>query len=149
MTLPAIEFQRGDCPEIEAFLAQRIYEFNARTTGYFDAEAYAAVRRDETGAIIAGICGHTWGGVCFISHLWVAQAHRGRGWGGALMRAAEQNGRNKGCAYALLSSHSFQSPGFYMRMGYQPRGTVQDCPLGHADVFFAKRLDLPAHAGTQ
>jgi GNAT superfamily N-acetyltransferase len=141
MTFPPIEFQRGDCPEIEAFLAQRIYEFNAEATGYFDGESYGAVRRDEAGTIIAGISGYTWGRVCFISYLWVAQAHRGKGWGGALMRAAEQNARDRGCAPALLSSHSFQSPGFYARMGYEARGAVQDYPLGHADVFFAKRLE--------
>ncbi|HEX4326483.1 MAG TPA: GNAT family N-acetyltransferase [Burkholderiales bacterium] len=143
MSLPPIELQRGDCPEIEAFLAQRIYEFNAQATGYFDGESYAAVQRDEVGAIIAGISGYTWGGVCFVSYLWVAQAYRGQGWGGALMLAAEQNAREKGCALALLSSHSFQSPGFYAHMGYEAQVSVRDHPVGHSDIFFVKRLARP------
>ena len=37
MNLPAIELRRGDSPEIETFLADRIYEFNSKATGYFDA----------------------------------------------------------------------------------------------------------------
>ena len=138
--LPAIELQRGDCQDEASFLAERIYEFNSEATGYFDAESFAATQRDQSGAIVAGISGHTWGGICFIDNLWVARDHRGAGLGAALLAAAEQNARARGCQLTLLSSHSFQSPGFYRRMGYEQRAVIADHPIGHADFLFAKRL---------
>ncbi len=45
-----------------------------------------------------------------------------------------------GAAVALLSTHSFQSPGFYIRMGYEQQASVKDHPVGHSNVFYAKRL---------
>jgi GNAT superfamily N-acetyltransferase len=140
MTLPPIELRREDCKELEAFLAERIYEFNAQATGYFDGESFAAAQRDATGTILAGISGYTWGGCCYVSYLWVAEDHRGKGFGRALLQAAENNARDKGCTIALLSSHSFQSPGFYRQMGYEEQASTKDHPVGHTNVFFAKRL---------
>jgi hypothetical protein len=32
--------QIGDAPEIEAYLSERIYEFNSNATGYFDGESF-------------------------------------------------------------------------------------------------------------
>jgi GNAT superfamily N-acetyltransferase len=140
MTLPPVDLRVGDCQELEAFLAARIYEFNAKTTGYFDGESFAAVHRDESGTVLAGVSGYTWGGCCFVSYLWVAEEHRGQGLGSTLLHAAEKNAKDKGCVVALLSSHSFQSPGFYRRMGYEEQASVKDHPVGHSNVFYAKRL---------
>jgi len=144
MNPPSIELQRGASQEIEAFLADRIYEFNAKATGYFDAESFAAVQKDQSGAILAGVSGYTWGGVCFVSYLWVAEEHRGNGTGSALLRTAEQHAKDKGCMVALLSTHSFQSPNFYARMGYEYQASVKDHPVGHSNVFYAKRLSPSA-----
>ena len=116
MTLPPIDQRFGDCRDLEVFLAERLYEFNSKTTGYFDGESFGAMQRDESGTIVAGISGFTWGGCCFVSYLWVAEEHRAKGLGGALLRAFEKNAIGKGCKIAFLSSHSFQSPGFYKRM---------------------------------
>lgn len=140
MTLPPIDLQRRDCEELEAFLAERIYEFNAKATGYFDGESFGAAQKDESGNVLAGISGYTWGGCCFVSYLWVAEEHRRKGFGSALLNAFEKNAIGKGCKIAFLSSHSFQSPKFYKRMGYEERASIKDYPVGHTDVFFAKRL---------
>ena len=42
-----IVVRMGDAPEIQAFLADRIYEFNSNATGYFDGESFSCVQRDE------------------------------------------------------------------------------------------------------
>lgn len=140
MTLPPFDVHSGDCEDLDAFLAERIYEFNARATGYFDADSFGVTQRDESGTILAGVSGFTWGGCCFVAYLWVAEEQRGMGLGRALLEAFERNAVNKGCRIALLSSHSFQSPGFYRRMGYEEQATISDYPVGHSDIFFAKRL---------
>jgi len=141
MTTVTIEI--GDALDLEAFLADRIYEFNAAATGYRDAESFAASCRSDAGRITAGITGFTWGGACFVSYLWVSEELRGKGIGGELLSAAELHAREKGCRVVILSSHSFQAPDFYARRGYETVARIRDYPVGHDDVVLVKRLDAP------
>jgi len=129
-----------DDREIERFLADRIYEYNANATGYFDAASFNAVRRGEVGVIEAGICGYTWGRCCYVSYLWVKESLRGSGAGTALLDAAETHARTRGCLLVILGSHSFQAPRFYMKRGYQQQCEIQDHPVGFANVLLTKRL---------
>jgi len=126
-------------------LSERLYEFNSKATGYFDGESFGATQRDELGTVLAGISGFTLGGCCFVSYLWVTEEHRGKGLGNALLEVFEKNAIEKGCKIALVASHSFQSPGFYKRMGYEEQAVIKDYPVGHTDVSFAKRL-MPSAA---
>ena len=135
-----MEFLRGDCREVDEFLAERIYEFNSQVTGYFDGESFAAVHKNSEGSILAGASGYTWGGCCYISHLWVAEPLRRQGWGRALLEAAEQNARSKGCKIVILSTHSFQSPSFYERLGYALHAQVDNHPPGHKNLIYVKSL---------
>lgn len=130
-----------DAGKMDAFLADRIYEYNAAATGYHDGQSFAAVRENESGVVEAGASGYTWGGCCYIVYLWVAEALRGGGIGSELLEAVEQHARDKGCRVVFVSSHSFQAPQFYARHGYQQIAQVQDHPVGHAAIHFAKRLD--------
>ena len=57
--MASIDIQGDESGEIDRFLADRIYEFNARATSRDDGERFAAVRRDAAGAIFAGISGYT------------------------------------------------------------------------------------------
>ncbi len=41
----------------------------------------------------------------------------------------------------FLATHSFQAPAFYERRGYKAQAVVQDHPVGHASVVYAKRLN--------
>ena len=141
MPLSPIVLRIGDAPEIEAYLAERIYEFNSKATGRFDGESFSATRRDESGVIRAGISGYTWGGCCYVSYLWVEERERGNGLGTALLLTAEEHARAKDCVVLFVSSHSFQSPGFYERKGYKLQAVVHDHPVGHTNIFFAKRLE--------
>ena len=140
MSLTPISIHVGDAPDVEAFLIERIVEFNARVTGYVDAAAFSATQRDDDGVIRAGICGYTWGGCCYVSYLWVDERDRGRRIGTALLMAAEAHARARSCVMMLLSSHSFQAPGFYERHGYERQAVIHDHPVGYTSVFLAKRL---------
>jgi hypothetical protein len=55
--MATITVRTGDAPDLESFLAQRIYEYNAAATGYHDRESFSAVQQDELGSIEAGIYG--------------------------------------------------------------------------------------------
>jgi ribosomal protein S18 acetylase RimI-like enzyme len=139
MQLSPIEIQ-GSSIEVEAFLADKIYEFNSNTTGLFDGEEFAATMRDTNGHIIAGVSGHTWGGCCQISQLWVHELARELGIGTSLMLAVEAHALTKNCTQIVLSSHTFQAPDFYRRLGYIEQGRISDYPKGHSNVHFTKFL---------
>jgi GNAT superfamily N-acetyltransferase len=131
------------CREIESYLVDRIYEFNVQATGYLDGRLLAGTIQDDTGEVIAGINGHTWGGSCEIAHVWVHERHRGQGLGTALMHAAESEALQRGCEQVVLRTHSFQAPAFYERRGYQRKYALEGSPRGYSDILYVKRLGEP------
>jgi GNAT superfamily N-acetyltransferase len=76
-----------ECHELEAFLVEHIYEFNAQATGYFDGRLLSGSLRSEAGEIVAAFNGYTWGGCCVVAHLWVHASQRRGGLGRALLQA--------------------------------------------------------------
>jgi ribosomal protein S18 acetylase RimI-like enzyme len=139
LNLSPIEFQ-GQSKEIEAFLADRIYEFNSSTTGLFDGEEFAATVKDACGRIIAGVSGHTWGGCCQVSQLWVHESAREHGVGKSLMLAVETHALSRHCTQIILSSHTFQAPEFYRKLGFVEHARISGYPRGHSDIHFTKFL---------
>ena len=141
MHLRAVAFHdESRCQEIESFLADRIYEFNVKATGYVDGRLLAGTIQDDTGEIIAGINGHTWGGCCVIAHVWVHERLRGQGLGRALMHAAESEAAHRGCEQVVLITHSFQAPEFYEHLGYERKYAIEGRPKGYTDIVYVKRL---------
>jgi GNAT superfamily N-acetyltransferase len=122
--------------ELEAY----IDAFNAIETGIADARSLSIIMRHPGGDLRAGLHGHTWGGTCQIRLLWVRAPCRLAGLGSALLKAAEKEARRRGCRQIMLSTHSFQAPGFYTRHGFEQVATIADNPLGHADILMLKRL---------
>jgi ribosomal protein S18 acetylase RimI-like enzyme len=138
--LSPIEFSTGDTADIATFLADRIYEFNADATGLRDGDVFAATIKDDAGAIVAGVNGHTWGGCCHIANLWVRRSLRGWGLGARLVAAVESHARSKGCTQIVLSSHTFQAPEYYRKLGFVEQARIPGYPNGHADIHFLKFL---------
>ena len=144
MITPHVELCGEDeCHDLEAFLVERVYEFNAQATGYFDARLVGGSLRSEAGEIIAAFNGHTWGGCCVVAHLWVHASQRGRGLGRALLHAAEAEAARRNCKQVVVSTHSFQAPGFYERLGYEKQAVIGGQPKGHANIIYVKRLKAP------
>ena len=125
---------------LNSFLEEQIYEFNSQATWVHDGRPFAGIIKDASGNVIAAINGHTWGACCYVAHLWVHESQRGRGIGSALLRAAEQEAIRRGCVQALLSTHTFQAPEFYERLGYVRQATIPNYPQGHAQHVYLKRL---------
>jgi GNAT superfamily N-acetyltransferase len=122
------------------FLEDRLYEFNAGTTGINDGQTLGVFLRDEAGTIVAGAIGHTWGEAGELRQVWVAERLRGRGVGRRLMREAEAEALRRGCRQIVLTTHSFQAPEFYRKLGFEVVLEILDCPRGHSHLTLRKRL---------
>lgn len=142
---PIVELlDEAQCLELDATLVERIYEFNSEATGYTDGKLLGGCVRADSGELIAGFSGHTWGGVCVITHLWVDRQYRGRGMGQTVLQSAEAEARRRNCAHLILATHSFQAPRFYERLGYQRICTVEDWPVAHSNTVYRKPLHTDA-----
>jgi GNAT superfamily N-acetyltransferase len=121
-------------------LDKEINAFNAAVTGYADGRPLGIAVRDDSGDLLAGLSGWTWGGCGYIELLWVRSDRRGSGLGARLLAAAEEEIARRGCDQVALSTHSFQAPGFYARFGYQECGRTPGYPRGHDSIHLVKRL---------
>ena len=99
---------------------------------------------DGDGALIAGCiveyCAWNWGRM-LIETLWVDERYRGQGMGSMLIRAAEREGRERGCYLSCLGTLDFQARGLYEKHGYMVFSSRKNLPEGHEDYSMCKRLD--------
>jgi len=137
---PALTAEDAPDPDDVAFLEARVVESTLGSAGIDDDRDLAIFVRDPSGGIVGGVSGGTWGGCCELSLLWVDDSLRGRGLGSALIRAAEDEARRRGCVSVVLLTPDVQAPGFYERLGYETVGVVDDYPVGSAARWFRKRL---------
>ncbi len=136
-----ISLRVEDSPDPDDFrrLVQGLLGFNAgrgATTRYEEFVVFVKSGR----RVMGGVKGYVQWGWLFVSHLWVDEALRGRGWGSELMRAAEREGRRRGCRAVHLDTFTFQAPGFYEKLGYTPFGVLDDYPAGQKRIFLWKPL---------
>jgi ribosomal protein S18 acetylase RimI-like enzyme len=133
--------QYGDPSSADVeFLEDRLYEFNSSATGIEDGRGLGVFQRDSDGNIVAAAAGHSWGGTCELRQVWVAEALRGQGVGRRLIEAAEAEAVERGCRQLVLTTHSFQAPGFYRKLGFTVVAELADYPRGHAQLLLRKAL---------
>jgi ribosomal protein S18 acetylase RimI-like enzyme len=95
---------------------------------------------DDRGRRQAGLIGSSHGNWLTVSYLWVHADCRGRGVGSALLRRAEEIGRERGCRSVFLDTFDFQAPEFYRRLGYREVFALTDYPLTGKRFYFTKML---------
>lgn len=121
-------------------LRDHLHEFNKRKTSYYNDELIAIFIKTDDREVKAGLFGWTWGGCCEIEFLWVCEELRNRGLGARLLMRAEDEARRRGCHQVILNTHSFQALDFYLKLGYEVFGAVDDFPLGHKNYYLKKLL---------
>ncbi len=127
-------------PEDLQFLEDRLYEHNAEKTGRDDGQLFSFFIRSDQQEIVAGLAGWVWASACQVQTLWVHPAWRGQGYGESLLNAAEEKARAHHCQVILISSYSFQAPGFYQKHGYEVGWILEDFPPGHQHYYLVKRF---------
>lgn len=95
--------------------------------------------KDESGAVLGGAVGRTWGGCCELQQLWVEPAHRCKGIASRLVREFEARARERGCESFYLETYSFQAPEFYRSLGYVVDHALAVYPHGIVKYLMVKR----------
>jgi len=80
-----------------------------------------------------------WNGI-EINSLWVEESLRGKGLGRRLVKAAENEGRVRGCTFIYTNTFTWQAPDFYKKLGYKTYGELPDFPPGNSLTYFYKKL---------
>lgn len=137
---PTLTTGEGDA-ELNGRATEELVAFNTAATGAGDRGAFSVKVTDEAGELVGGAAAWTWGGLCGIELLWVREDSRKDGWGSRILLAAEGEARRRGCDRVVVSSFTFQAPGFYQRHDYVETGRTLGIPGGHADVHMFKSLN--------
>jgi ribosomal protein S18 acetylase RimI-like enzyme len=144
---PEVESLRvEDAPDLGdvAFLEARLYEYNVAGTGVGGSRWLTIFRRDDRGAIVAGLHGWTWGDCFHVQTLWVREDLRCQGWGRCLLRAAEAEATARGCRRVLLSTLDYQAPTFYEKLGYRVVAHGEGYPGAHTMIYLRRDLGSTA-----
>jgi len=127
--------------ELDARLDAELSAYNLATSGVHDQAEFTVRIEDDGGELVAGLSGWTWGTCAGISLVWVREDRRAQGTGARLLEAADQVARERGCRQIVVSSFTFQAPGFYERQGFVEVGRIEGLPIeGAADVHLVKHL---------
>ena len=135
-----ISFDTAPLVETRRMLGDEINAFQARTVPQ-DAKPFALLLRDDGDRLVAGLSGVLSWQWLFVAALWVGDTWQGRGIGRALLTHAEAHAVAAGCHSAWLDT--FQARGFYLALGYQQFGALNDYPPGQTRYFLRKRLSRP------
>jgi GNAT superfamily N-acetyltransferase len=140
-----VEFQVDDNPDSRdiEFLETQIRREASAAMGLGDEVELAIFVRDS-GTVVAGISGWTWGDCCELQSLWVEPSLRGRWLGTRLIAAAEAEAAARGCSQSVHFTYAFQAGRLYERNGYELVGKVEDFPSGTDALWYRKRLNPSA-----
>lgn len=138
--MPHIDIEVPAVSASTAAITEGLRGFNVRHMTPVDPSPFNVVLRDDDGTIVGGcVCETRWHWM-FVDILWVGDAHRGTGLGTALLAAAEEEARRRGCTKAHLDTISFQARPFYEGLGWRLFGMLDDYPPGHTRYFLQKDL---------
>ena len=137
---PHLVIESDPDPEHARFLDDRIYEFGVQATGITDGKLLAVLLRGPDGKVAGGAYGWTWGGTCYIRHLFIPASMRSQGLGARVMRTVEEEAMARRCEHIVLETHDFQAPGFYRKLGFTNVAAVEGYPRGHRYLTMLKRL---------
>ena len=132
MTPPPLAFATTDTPPEDRLLAvdAGLERHNHAAAPLADVRPLAAFATDDSGTVVGGAVGRTWGNCCELLQLWVAPEHRSRGVGSRLLLDFEARARARGCSVFYLTTLSFQAPEFYRRHGYDVLARIAGYPEG-------------------
>jgi GNAT superfamily N-acetyltransferase len=130
--------------DAEAAIRDGLSDYNLQKAGYRDHRPLAILVSDpDTGAVVGGLLGRTSFGLLYVDRFFLPENLRKQGLGSRIIRAAEKEGRRRGCSRALLTTLEFQAPGFYQRQGWQVLAKLDGDPPAPTRFLMTKKLAKP------
>ncbi len=134
-----LEFDPAPATDIRGRLGKEINDFHSRTVPH-ESRRFALLVREGNRELAAGLIGVISWQWLFIEAVWVGDALRGQGVGRTLMARAEAHAAAEGCNSAWLDT--FQAREFYLTIGYEVFGVLDDYPPGQSRSFMRKKLQV-------
>ena len=128
--MPAIELTTAPDVSADAVITAGLMAHLEPRWGDRGSEPVSAYLRDDGGALIGGLIGGVAWRWLYIQRLWVDAAHRSHGHGAALLAAAEEFARSRGCCGVHLDTFGEERLPFYEKAGYSVWGTLEGFPPG-------------------
>ena len=138
---PTVTLETERDPAAEAVVTGGLAAFNRETFGRVDTRTLDILVRDESGASVGGLLGHSSLGLFSLDLFYLPPELRGGGLGSRIMAQAEDEARRRGCTAAFVYTVTFQAPGFYEKYGYRRFGEIACPPDGATRIFLTKPLD--------
>ena len=95
---------------------------------------------DDSGELMAGLVGETFGNWLEIEYLFVKEDLRGQGISSQLLQQAESEAKKRNCRFAFVNTYQFQAPAFYQKHGYKEVFTLKDYPYTGQRHYYQKDL---------
>ena len=110
----------------EAVIAHGLQAYNEAQAGYSDSRALAVLVSDpETKKVVGGLLGRTSLGLLRVERFFLPEGLRRDRLGSRILAMAEEEGRQRGCTRAVLSTVHFQAPGFYLKQGWEVAARIE------------------------
>jgi GNAT superfamily N-acetyltransferase len=138
---PVLTVTDSIAAEAREVIRRGLHDYNVAQSGVDDRRELAVLVRDaQTRQTLGGLLGRTSLGMLLIDVFFLPEHLRGNGLGSRVLGLAEEEARRRGCTTAVLTTLSFQAPGFYARHGYETFGQVEAQPGGASRIFMRKAL---------
>ena len=137
-----IEFQKGKPAHNEMQYLEDMINFygQKKCEVVRNCASYSFVIRDEAGKVYGAlVCGQTFDEFK-VSFLCVDESLRGQGYGGKLVKKAEEQAKKLGFKYITLTTLNFQAPEFYKKMGFELEFIRENKNPMLTKYFFIKRF---------
>ena len=130
--------------EDQQLIDDKIVAFNRGKVPFTQDETIISMNyviKDEQEKIMAGINAlmYCWK-ILYVDVLFVDEEYRHREFGSQLLKKVETEAKLHGATLVHLDTFAWQAKDFYIKMGYQVFGVLDDCPPGHKRYYMQKIL---------
>lgn len=105
--------------ELESKMEKDLVAYETRHLIDVNYKPFALVLIDDNNEEVGVLSAKTCFGEIHVDDLWVAETHRGKGYGKQLLETLEDHYKDKGFNNINLVTNEFQAPAFYEKCGYE------------------------------
>jgi GNAT superfamily N-acetyltransferase len=141
MAEPTISVTDAPAPDDIAIINDGLRDYNTAQAGYDDYKPLAVFVVDPaTGKVEGGLHGGSYMGQLRVDRFFLPEDRRRDRIGSRVLKAAEEEGRKRGCSRVTLSTMEIQAPGFYQKQGYEMAAKLDCGPSGITRYLMTKKL---------